>query len=79
MPPTENRTFSHQQNIWIVTNYAEFKSPTALRREFCNNCKLSPRQVLYSYAFSRGINRIMASGDVSHSKLTGPARIKIIE
>ena len=29
IPPRKNQTFSHQQNIWIVTNYREFKSPTA--------------------------------------------------
>ena len=26
MTPRKNQTFSHQQNIWIVTNYGEFKS-----------------------------------------------------
>ena len=26
----KNQTFSHQQNIWIVTNFGEFKSSTAL-------------------------------------------------
>ena len=40
MPPRKNQTFSHQQNIWIVTNCGEFKSSTALRMEFRNhlNC-----------------------------------------
>ena len=32
-----------------------------------------------SYAFCRVINRFMASGDVSLSKLPGPTRTKIIE
>ena len=79
MPPRKNQTFSHQQNIWIVTNYGEFKSPTALRREFRKYFKLSPRQLPHSYAFSRVINIFIASGDVSLSKLTCPSQTKIIE
>ena len=79
MPPIENQKFSHQQNIWIITNNREFKSPTALRREFRKHYKWSPRQLPHSYAFSRVINRFMASGDVSHSKLPGPPLTKIIE
>ena len=43
MPPIKNKTFSHQQNIWIVANCGEFKSPTALRMEFRKHNKLSPR------------------------------------
>ena len=74
MPPIKNETFSHQQNIWIVTSYREFKSPTALRREFCKHFKLSP----HSYAFSRAINRFMAIGDVSPSNLPGPLQ-RLIE
>ena len=79
MPPRKNQTFSHQQNIWFVTNYGEFKSPTALKREFCKHFKLSPRQLPYSYAFSSVINRSMASGDVSPSKFPCPPQTKIIE
>ena len=29
MPPRNDQILPHQQNIWIVTNYAEFKSTTA--------------------------------------------------
>ena len=79
MPPRKNHTFSHQQNIWIVTYYGKFKSPTALRKEFCKHFKLSPRQLPHSYTFSKVINRFMASGDVSPSKFPGPPRTKIIE
>ena len=39
MPTRKNQTFSHQKHIWIVTNYGEFKSSTALRREFCKYFK----------------------------------------
>ena len=38
----KNQTLSHQQNIWIVTNYGEFKSLTTLRREFRKHFKSSP-------------------------------------
>ena len=72
MPPRKNQIFSHQQNIWIVTNYGEFKSPTALRREFRKHFKLSLRQLPHSYAFSGVINRYIAYSDVSTSKLSGP-------
>ena len=75
----KNQAFSHQQNIWTVTNYGKFKSSIALRREFRKYLKLSPRQLLHSYAFSRVIDRFMASGDVSPFKLPGPPRTKIIE
>ena len=34
MAPRKNKTFSRQQNIWIVTSYGEFKNPATLRREF---------------------------------------------
>ena len=77
--PRKNQTFSDQQNIWVVTNYGEFKSLTALRGEFGKHFKLSPRQLPRSYAFSRVINRFVASGEVSPSKLPGPPRTKIIE
>ena len=40
---------------------------------------MSPRQLPRSYAFSRVVNRFMASGDVSPSKLPGLPRTKIIE
>ena len=33
------QTFSPQQNIWIITNYREFKSPIAFRREFRKHFK----------------------------------------
>ena len=79
MPRRKNLSFLHQQNIWIVTNYREFKSPTALRREFRKDLKLSPRQLPHSYAFSRVINRFIAPYDVSPSKLPGRPRTKIIE
>ena len=59
MPPRKNKTFSHQQNICIVTNCGEFESSNALRREFGKHFKLSPRQLPQSYAFSRVINRLM--------------------
>ena len=65
MPPRKNLTFSHQQSIWIVINYGEFKSSNALRMEFWKHFKLSPRQLPHSYVFSRVISRFMASGDVS--------------
>ena len=79
MPPRNYQIFSHTENIWIVTNYGEFKSPTALRTEFRKNFKLSPRQLPHSYAFFRVINRFMTSGDVYLSKLAGPPRTKFIE
>ena len=79
MLPRKNHTFSHQLNIWIVTNYGEFKSSTASRREFSKHFKVSPSLLPHSYAFSRVINRFMASGGVSPSKLSGPPRIKIME
>ena len=80
MPPRKNQTFSpHQQNIWIVTNYGKFKSLTALRKEFRKHFKLSKRHLPHSYAFSRVINKFIASSDVSPSKLPGPLRTKIIE
>ena len=78
MRPRKNQTFSHHQNIWIVTTM-ENSSPTALKREFREHFKLSPRQLPRSYAFSRVINKFMPSGDVSPSKLPGPLRTKIIE
>ena len=40
---------------------------------------MSPRQLPNSNAFPWVINRFMASGDVSHSKLPGLPRNKIIE
>ena len=43
MPPRKNQTFWRQQNIWIVTNYREFKSPTALTSEFRKHFKVSLR------------------------------------
>ena len=49
MPPRKNQIFLHQQNILIVTNYGEFKNPTALRMEFRKHFKLSPRQLPHSY------------------------------
>ena len=52
MHPRKNQVFSHQQNIWILTNYGEFKSSTALRREFRMHFKLSARQLPHSYALS---------------------------
>ena len=79
MPPRKNQTFSHQQNIRIVTKYGEFKSPIALRREFRKHFKLSPRNFPRSDPFSRVINRFMASSDFSPSNLPGPPRTKIIE
>ena len=79
MAPRNNSTFPHQQNILIVTDYAEFKSPTDLRKKFRKNFKLSPRQLPHSYALTRVINSFMASGDASHSKLPGPPQTKIIE
>ena len=76
MPPRKkNQTFSHQQNIWISTNYGEFISPTALRKEFRKHFNLSPRQLPHSYAFSRVINRFMASCDVFSSKLRSSANL----
>ena len=75
MPSRKNQTFSHQQNIWIVTNYGEFKIPTAMSKHF----KLLLRQLLHSYAFSRVINRFMASSDVYPSRLPDPPRTKNIE
>ena len=57
----------------IVTNYGEFESATALRREFRKHFKLSPSQLPRSYAFSRVVNRFMAF------RLPGPLRTKIIE
>ena len=74
----KNQTFSHQQNIWIVTNYGKFKSSTALTRDFCQHFKLSPCQRPHSYVFSRVVNRFMAPGDVSLSKLPGLPRTKTI-
>ena len=79
MPPRKNQIFSHQQNVWIVTNYGEFKSPTALRREFQKHFKLSPRLLHHSYALSRVINKFMTSSDVFPSKLPGPPRTEITE
>ena len=79
MHPRKNQTFSHRQDIWTVTNYGEFKNPTTLRRIFLKHFKLPPRQLPLSNAFSRVINRFMASGDVSPSKLQDPPLIKIIE
>ena len=69
MLPRTNQTFSYQQNIWIVTNYGEFKSSPALKMGFRKNFKLSPRQLPHSYAFSRVINRFIASGDISSFNL----------
>ena len=77
--PWKNRTFSHQQSIWIVTNNGEFKSSTASKREFRKHFKLSPRQLPRSYAFSRVINRFMAYGDVLTTKHPGHPRTKIIK
>ena len=71
IPPRKIQTFLHEQG--------EFKSPTALRMEFREHFKLSPPQLPHSYAFSRVINRFMACGDVSPSKLPGLPRTKIIE
>ena len=79
MPPRKNQTFTEQQNIWIISNYEEFKSPTVLRREFRKHFKLSPRRLPLSYAFSRVINRYMASSDVSPSKFRGPSRTEIVK
>ena len=79
MPPRKKSDIFTPAKICIVTNCREFKNPTALRREFRKHFKLSPRQLPHSYAFSRFINRFMASGDVSPSKLPGPPRTKIIE
>ena len=79
MPPRKKQAFSHQQNIFIIANYGEFKSSTALRREFCKHFKLLPRQIPQSYVFSRDINRVMVSCNVSPSKLPGPPRTKIIK
>ena len=79
IPHRRIQIFSHQQNIWIVTNYGEFKSPTDLRREFRKHFKLSPCQLPHSNAFFRVINRSIASRDVSHSKIIGLPRTKIIE
>ena len=73
MPPRKYQTFSHQQNIWIVTNYGEFK--VQLRKHF----KLSPYLLPHSYGFSRVINRFMASCDVPPSKILDPYRTKINE
>ena len=67
MLPRKNQTFSHHQNIWIVTSW-KFKSPTALRRKFRKYFKFSPRQLLYSYAFPRVINIFTTFGDVSPSR-----------
>ena len=75
LPRKKSDIFTTKQNIWIVTNYGEFKSSTALRREFRKQFKLSPRQLPHSYAFFRVINRFIASDDVSSSKLLGPPRI----
>ena len=63
----------------MVTNYWEFKSPTALRKAFRRHFKLSPRQLPHSYTFFRVINRFMSFGDVSPFKLQGPPRTIIIE
>ena len=71
--------FLHQQNIYIVTNYREFKSPTALRKEFRKHFKLSPRQLPQNYVFLRVFDRFVACCDVSPYKLPGPPRTKIIE
>ena len=79
MPLRKNHTFSHQQNIWFIKNYGEFKSLTALRWEFLINFKLSPRQLPHSSTFSRVTNRFMASGGVSPSKLPGSPPTKIID
>ena len=66
MPPRKIPT-----KYWIAIKNGDFKCSTALRREFRNYFKLSPRQLHHSYAFSRVINRFMASCDVSPSKLVG--------
>ena len=79
MPPRKNQTYSHQQNIWVVSNYGEFKSPTTLRWKFRKHFKFWLRQLPHSYAFSRVIIRFMVSGDVSPSKLPGLSRTKFIE
>ena len=73
MPPRRNQIFSHQQNIWIVTDYGEFKSATALRKGIPQALQI----VTTSVSFSKVINKFMASGDVSLSKLPGPREPKL--
>ena len=80
MPPRKNHTFSHKQYIWIVTNYMEnLKVQTLLDCNSASTSNCHPRHLPHSSAFSRVINRLMASVDVSPSKFPGSPEPKLLE
>ena len=78
MPPRKTQTFPHQHNICIITNYREFKSPTALKRESAStsNC----HQVSYlTVTLCLELSANLWPPLTSPSKLPGLLRTKIIK
>ena len=60
-----------KSEIFIPTKHFDCNQLWRIQKSNCfnNHFKLSPHQLPHSYTFSRVINRIMASGDVSPPKL----------